>query len=157
MKGQTTENMQTITRSDLRKTLNTVLDQVAQEDAAVMITGRRKKSVVLCPAEWFDPYMDEEFGMIVTCAIRYAIGRMTYMPSVVCEFTLRFMPLLDSKTIHVMIRDITETMERWQGELTDSELWLNLRAKAEEEKERRISEGQWEYDALKIGTSARRI
>lgn len=144
MKGQTTENMQTITRSDLRKTLNTFLDQVAQEDAAVMITGRRKKSVVLCPAEWFDPYVDEEFGMIVTCAIRYAIGRMTYMPSVVCEFTLRFMPMLDSKTIHVMIRDITETIERWQGELTDSELWLNLRAKAEEEKIRRISEGQWE-------------
>ncbi len=66
------------------------------------------------------------------------------MPSVVCEFTLRFMPLLDSKKIHVMIRDITETMERWQGELADSELWLNLRAKAEKEKTRRISEGQWE-------------
>ena len=144
MKGQTTENMQTITRSDLRKTLNTVLDQVAQEDAAVMITGRQKKSVVLCPAEWFDPYVDAEFGLIVTSAIRYAIGRMSYMPSVVCEFTLRFMTMLDSKTIHVMIRDITETMERWQGELTDSELWLNLRAKAEEEKTRRISEGQWE-------------
>lgn len=29
MKGQTTENMQTMTRSALRKTLNTVLDQVA--------------------------------------------------------------------------------------------------------------------------------
>ena len=80
MKGQTTENMQTITRSDVRKSFSHVLDQVAQEDAAVMITGRQKKSVVLCPAEWFDPYMDEEFGMIVTCAIRYAIGRMTYMP-----------------------------------------------------------------------------
>lgn len=144
MKGQTTVNLQTITRSDLRKSFSQVLDQVAQEDAAVMITGRQKKSVVLCPAEWFDPYVDAEFGLIVTSAIRYAIGRMSYMPSVVCEFTLRFMPLLDSKTIHVMIRDITETMERWQGELTDSELWLNLRAKAEEEKTRRISEGQWE-------------
>ena len=144
MKGQTTENMQTITRSDLRKTLNTVLDQVAQEDAAVMITGRQKKSVVLCPAEWFDPYADEEFGMIVTCAIRYAIGRMTYMPSVVCEFTLRYLPMLDNKTIFVMIRDITEVLERNQGKIADAELWLNLRAKAEEEKTRRISEGQWE-------------
>ena len=41
MKGQTTENLQTITRNDLRKTFSQVLDQVAQEDAAVMITGRQ--------------------------------------------------------------------------------------------------------------------
>jgi len=144
MKGQTTENMQAMTRSALRKTFSQVLDQVAQEDAAVMITDRRKKSVVLCPAEWFDPYEDEEFGMIVTSAIRYAIGRMSYMPSVVCEFTLRYLPMLDNKTIFVMIRDITEVLERNQGKIADAELWLNLRAKAEEEKERRIAEDQWE-------------
>lgn len=144
MKGQTTENMRMITRSDLRKSLSQVLDQVAQEDAAVMITGRRKKSVVLCPAEWFDPYADEEFGMIVASAIRYAIGRMSYMPSVVCEFTLRYLPMLDNKTIFVMIRDITEVLERNQGKIADAELWLNLRAKAKEEKTRRISKGQWE-------------
>ena len=144
MERQTTEKMRTITRSELRKSFSQLLNQVAEDDAAVMITGRQKPSLVLCPAEWFDPYVDAEFGMIVTCAIRYAIGRMTYMPSVVCEFTLRYLPMLDSKTIHVMIRDITETMERWQGELTDSELWLNLKAKAEEEKARRQSEGWWD-------------
>ncbi len=144
MKGQTTENMQKMTRSALRKTFSQVLDQVANEDAAVMITGRQKKSVVLCPAEWFDAYADEEFGMIVTCAIRYAIGRMTYIPSAVCEFTLRYLPMLDNKTIFVMIRDITEVMERNQGKIADAELWMNLRAKAKEEKTRRISDGQWE-------------
>ncbi|MDD5946668.1 MAG: hypothetical protein PUC41_02575 [Oscillospiraceae bacterium] len=43
-----------------------------------------------------------------------------------------------------MIRDITEVLERNQGKIADAELWLNLRAKAEEEKERRIAEDQWE-------------
>lgn len=144
MKGQTTENMQTMTRSALRKTLSQVLDQVAKEDAAVMITGRQKKSVVLCPAEWFDPYAVADFGLIVISAIRYAIGRMTYMPSVVCGFTLRYLPLLDSKTIDIIIRDITEKQEYFQDKLADQELWQNLRAKAEEEKTRRISEEQRE-------------
>ncbi len=144
MERQTTDNMHTITRSDLRKSLNLVLDQVAKEQAAVMVIGRQKKKVVLCPAEWFDPYEDAEFGLIVTSAIRYAIGRMTYMPSAVCEFTLRYLPMLDNKTIFVMIRDITEVLERNKGKITDAELWLNLRAKAEEEKERRIAEDQWE-------------
>lgn len=69
---------------------------------------------------------------------------MTYMPSAVCEFTLRYLPMLDNKTIFVMIRDITEVLERNQGKIADAELWLNLRAKAEEEKERRIAEDQWE-------------
>ena len=144
MERQTTETMRTITRSELRKSFSQVLDQVAKDDAAVMITGRQKQSLVLCPAEWFDPYVDAEFGLIVISAIRYAIGRMSYMPSVVCEFTLRYLPMLDSKTIYVMIRDITETMERCEGNLTDSELWLNLKAKAEEEKARRQSEGWWD-------------
>lgn len=144
MQGQTTENMRTVTRSELRKSFSQLLDQVAEDETAVMITGRQKKRLVLCPAKWFDPYEDAEFGMIVTCAIRYAIGRMTYMPSVVCEFTLQYLQMLDSKTIYVIIRDITETMERWQGELADSELWLNLKAKAEEEKARRQSEGWWD-------------
>ena len=144
MKRQTPETMRTITRSEHRKSFSQVLDQIAKDDAAVMITGRQKQSLVLCPVEWFDPYVDAEFGLIVTSAIRYAIGRMSYMPSVVCEFTLRYLPMLDIKTIHVMIRDITETMERWQGELADSELWLHLKAKAEEEKARRQSEGWWD-------------
>ena len=43
-----------------------------------------------------------------------------------------------------MIRDITEVLDRNQGKIADAELWLNLRAKAEEEKTRRISDGQWE-------------
>ena len=146
MERQTTETMRTITRSELRKSFSQVLDQVAKDDAAVMITGRQKQSLVLCPAEWFDPYVDAEFGLIVISAIRYAIGRMSYMPSVVCEFTLRYLPMLDSKTIYVMIRDITETLERCEGagKLADSELWLNLKAKAEEEKARRQSEGWWD-------------
>ena len=146
MERQTTETMRTITRSELRKSFSQVLDQVAKDDAAVMITSRQKKRLVLCPAKWFDAYENAEFGMIVICAIRYAIGRMTYMPSVVCEFTLRYLPMLDSKTIYVMIRDITETMERCEGagKLADSELWLNLKAKAEKEKARRQSEGWWD-------------
>ncbi len=42
-----------------------------------------------------------------------------------------------------MIRDITEVLERNQGKIADAELWLNLRTKAEEEKERRIAEDWW--------------
>lgn len=137
MKRRTTENMRTITRSDLRQSFSHVLDQVDKEKEAVLITGRQKKSLVLCPAEWFYPHADEEFGMIVTCAIRYAIGRMTYMPSIVCEFTLRNLSMLDDKTIDIIIRDIMETLERSQGKLADSELWLNLKAKAEEEMTKR--------------------
>ena len=65
------------------------------------------------------------------------------MPLVVCKFTLRYPPMLDDKTIDIIIRDIMETLERSQGKLADSELWLNLRTKAEEEKERRIAEDWW--------------
>lgn len=51
---------------------------------------------------------DDFFGAVLNCAVRYAIGRETYMPSLVIGFITPLLPSLSSKTLWCFDQDITE-------------------------------------------------
>ena len=51
---------------------------------------------------------DEDMGAIAICAVRYAIGRETYMPGLVQDFVKRHPEIVDENVRNVMIRDINE-------------------------------------------------
>lgn len=54
----------------------------------------------------------DHFGALVNCAIRYCIGRCTYMPSLVMDEVRPWLPYLDWKTLDCMRRDIEEAARR---------------------------------------------
>ena len=98
--------MPKITRQEFAEKLDEILDDVTDNNKAYVIHDDDKKEYVLCPAKWFDFCFDDDFGCIVNSAVRYALGRYTYMPGVVMNFVRKYMRVLDSRTIHVMIEDI---------------------------------------------------
>ena len=49
---------------------------------------------------------DEDFGAILICAVRYALGRHSYMPSLVQDFIRPLLPRLSRNTLFVMAQDI---------------------------------------------------
>lgn len=51
---------------------------------------------------------DDYFGTICTCAVRYSLGRQTYMPTLVQSFILPLLPKMSEKTLAVMERDIRQ-------------------------------------------------
>lgn len=51
---------------------------------------------------------DSNFGAIVNCAIRYCIGRCTYMPSLVMDEVRPWLPYLSWQTLDCIKRDIEE-------------------------------------------------
>ena len=54
---------------------------------------------------------DAEIGAIVICAVRYAIGRKTYMPGLVQDFIMRHPEILTEHERQVIIMDIEEADE----------------------------------------------
>ena len=138
-----TEDMPKISRHELEEKFDEILDRVEKENIAFLITDAGKKDLILCPADWYEPYHDQDFGLIVNAAIRYSMGRQTYMPSTVHDFALRYMPLLDNTTVEVIIEDITKEIEFCKGKMPQIEVWLDLQEKAEEERKRRQEEGKW--------------
>jgi len=51
---------------------------------------------------------DDHFGCVLNCAVRYSLGRQTYMPSLVTDFIRPLLPHLSSKTLFVFKRDLEE-------------------------------------------------
>lgn len=120
----TTENMERISRQHLCDNLDSILETVSLENIGFVITDAGKDDLVLCPASWLSPLTSEGFGCIVNSAVRYSLGRDTYMPDVAVQFILDHMNLLDLRTVTVMYRDIQKALEN--ENLPHLETWVSL-------------------------------
>ena len=120
----TTKNMGRISRQHLCDNLDSILETVSRENIGFVITDAGKDDLVLCPASWLSPLVSEGFGCIVNSAVRYSLGRNTYMPDVAVQFILDHMNLLDLRTVTVMYRDIQKALEN--ENLPHRETWVSL-------------------------------
>ena len=119
-----TEAMQRITCEELGDKLDEILEIVSRDNVGFVITDAGKDDLVLCPASWLSPLANEGFGCIVNSAVRYSLGRDTYMPDVAVQFILDHMNLLDLRTVTVMYRDIQKALE--DENLPHWETWVSL-------------------------------
>ena len=65
---------------------------------------------------------DKDLGTIAICAVRYAIGRQTYMPGIVQDFVMRHPAIVDERVRDVMIRDIDEADRVTEHKMSDGSL-----------------------------------
>ena len=80
--------------------------------------------------------IDEDFGAVLNCAVRYCIGRQTYMPSLVICYITPLLPYLDDKTLRIFERDLSDT--RYFGdEYIDKPMWRVFYRSVIEEMDRR--------------------
>ena len=123
---QPIEEMKRISPQELADNLDEILDTVTKENIGFVIEDINGASdVVLCPAKWFNFCYDEDFGCIINSALRYAIGRHTYMPGVVRDFIRKYISVLDARTLTVAIRDIDAELRT--GTLDEANEWQRLR------------------------------
>ena len=75
--------------------------------------------------------LDDDFFTIIVCAIRYALGRRTYMPSLVCGYAKQYIQQIPTKDLYVISRDIREHGSRSYGaeaygDECDLKTWMNF-------------------------------
>lgn len=81
-----------------------------------------------------------DFEMTIICALRYSIGRQSYMPSIIIEYIRYLIPMLSSNTLFILKRDITEEVERFMRgnwEIFMKNEWLKLADEINDEYEKR--------------------
>lgn len=64
----------------------------------------------------------EDFGAVLNCAVRYCLGRQTYMPKLVMDFIRPLLPSLSNITLYVMIKDV-ETANNLGDKNIDEPEW----------------------------------
>lgn len=76
------------------------------------------------PKGMVDPTNDD-FGAVCNCAVRYCLGRRSYMPSLVCEYITPLLPELTDNTLECFERDIAERNRAGFdfGDSCDYETW----------------------------------
>ena len=79
---------------------------------------------------------EDDFGVILNCAVRYAIGRRTYIPVLVADFITPLIPKLDKRTLGTLERDIREA-ENYGDKLIDEPVWMNLLQKVQDDLKKR--------------------
>lgn len=94
-------------------------------------------------AEW--ETSTDDFESVLICALRYCLGRQTYMPSIIIAFVRPMLSALSIKALSVIVHDIENAKGGVPGlgdPNIDEPLWLNLLnvAKAELEGRKEIDE-----------------
>lgn len=76
------------------------------------------------PKGMIDPTNDD-FGAVCNCAVRYCLGRRSYMLSLVCRYIISLLPELTKKTLDCFERDIAERKRTGFdfGDSCDYETW----------------------------------
>lgn len=76
------------------------------------------------PKLMIDPSVDR-FGAVCNCAVRYCLGRRSYMPSLVCGYLTPLLSELDDNTLACFKRDIDERKRDGFGfgDACDYETW----------------------------------
>lgn len=73
--------------------------------------------------------IDKNFETILLCAVRYAIGRRTYIPSLVIDYITPLLPYLSDNTLRLIANEITE-YEAHEGGLGDEKIdkpyWIDF-------------------------------
>lgn len=69
---------------------------------------------------------------IIICAVRYALGRRSYIVGVVCEYVESKISTLSEGCINIIIRDVEEELHRYHkagqplGDYCDERDWYRL-------------------------------
>ena len=85
---------------------------------------------------------DDDFGAILNCAVRYAMGRQSYMPYLVTEFITPLLPHISDKTIWCFQRDLQDCTD-WGDVMIDKPTWMRFQEAVKAEAKRRELRGAY--------------
>ena len=120
------QDCKSITIDELKSQTSKLLEQATKERQPLRVSTKDGKEFLLFPQEFLPPLCDNDFRLIVLSAMRYAMGRNTYMPLVVTGYIKQHIRLLDDKFIALAANDIQRYFEDYEEHEPNPELWQKL-------------------------------
>lgn len=89
----------------------------------------KAQDIVLAQPQANAVEIDKNFESILICAVRYAIGRQTYIPSMVIDYITPLLPYLSEDVLKLIANEITEHYT-YEGSLGDEKIdkpyWIDF-------------------------------
>ena len=68
---------------------------------------------------------DDDFGAILNCAVRYSLGRQSYMPSLVIGYITPLLPFINNRTLWCLKKDVGSA-NSYGDEKIDKPAWMTF-------------------------------
>ena len=133
------QDCKSITIDELKSQPSELLNQATKERQPLRVSMQDGKVFLLFTQEFLAPLCDNDFRLIVLSAMRYVMGRNTYMPLVVTDYIKRHIRLLDDKFLALAANDIRRHFEDYGEHEPNPELWQDLTEALEAEQRDRIT------------------
>ena len=133
------QDYESLTIDELKDQANSLLNLVTEEQRPLRVCMNNGKEFLLFPQDLLSPICDSEFRLILLSAIRYAMGRNTYMSVVVSGYIKRHLRLLDDKFLALATDDIRQHLENYAEHEPNSNLWHGLLGALETEQRERAT------------------
>lgn len=115
-----------VTINELKEQTSNLLDMVTEGQRPLRVCMNNGKEFLLCPQDLLAPICDADFRLILLSAMRYAMGRNTYMPAVVSDYIKRHLRFLDDKFLALAADDIRRHLEDYAEHEPNPNLWQGL-------------------------------
>jgi len=133
------QDCKSVTIDELKGQTSELLDRATAERQPLRVSMKDGREFLLFPQELLNPLCDNDFRLIVLSAMRYAMGRDTYMPLVVTDYIKRHIWLLDDKFLVLAANDIRRHFEDYGEYEPNTALWQELLETLEAEQRDRIT------------------
>ena len=133
------QDCEPVTIDELKNHTSELLNRATAERQPLRVYMEEGKEFLLFPQELLAPLCDNDFRLIVLSAMRYAMGRNTYMPLVVTDYIKRHIRLLDDKSLVLAANDIRCYFEDYGEHEPNPALWQGLLETLETEQRDRIT------------------
>lgn len=133
------QDCKSITIDELKSQPSKLLEQATKERQPLRVSMEDGREFLMFQQELLAPLCDNDFRLIVLSAMRYAMGRDTYMPLVVADYIKRYIRLLDDKFLVLAADDIHRHFEDNGEYEPNPALWQNLLDELEAERRDRIT------------------
>lgn len=133
------QDCKSVTIDELKGQTSELLDRATAERQPLRVSMKDGREFLLFPQELLNPLCDNDFRLIVLSAMRYAMGRNTYMPLVVSDYIKRHIWLLDDKFLVLAANDIRRHFEDYGEYEPNTALWQELLETLEADQRDRIT------------------
>ena len=120
------QDYESITIDELKERTSSLLNLVTEGQRPLLVCMNNGKEFLLCPQDLLAPICDADFRLILLSAMRYAMGRNTYMPAVVSDYIKRHIRFLDDKFLALAADDIRRHLEDYAEHEPNPNLWQGL-------------------------------
>ena len=124
--SDTFQDYESITIDELKEQTNNLLDRVTEEQHPLRVCMNNGKEFLLFSQDLLAPICDSDFRLVLLSAMRYAMGRNTYMPAVVSGYIKRHIRFLDDKFLALAADDIRRHLEDYAEHEPNPNLWQGL-------------------------------